>query len=445
MLRADRGNAQTMETRGRAGGRAAHGSARPALAPRVHNRAENGEHRPFQARVCDIDGRRTVTGLRRTPLRAATPQKQGLRRLGQDGPLLKLEFSTRGIAALLLVLGVVWLLFKLWPVLVLLAIAGMLATALLPFVEWMTARGLTRGNAVVVIAALLVLVLGLFGLVVVPSVINQGRDIAAEMPRIRQEVADYLRERDQVELARQVEQFQVADAVQRDQVVNTSRQVLEALIAILSVIVLTIYILLDARRIERFFYFATPDHWHAHVRNLLPALRTTVGGYIRGQALTSLAIAVFTFAVLTVMDVPNALGLAVIAGVFDIIPLIGAVIAIVPSVLAALTVSTQAAMVVGVALIVYQEFENRILIPKVYGSTLRLPGVAVLVAVLVGAELAGIIGALLALPAAAAIRVFIMYYSNVREGRIEPVAPEDELLAPDEVESDAATLGARAD
>jgi predicted PurR-regulated permease PerM len=209
--------------------------------------------------------------------------------------------------------------------------------------------------------------------------------------------------------------------------------------------VLTIYTLLDARRIERFFYFLTPDRWHEHVRNLLPALRTTVGGYIRGQALTSMAITAVTFAVLTVMGVPNALGLAVIAGIFDIVPLIGAVIAIVPSVLAALTVSTEAAMIVGVALIIYQEIENRILIPKIYGSTLRLPGVAVLVAVLVGAELAGIVGALLALPAAAAIRVFIMYYSNVREGKIEPVAPEDELLAPDELDAKPATVGADAD
>jgi predicted PurR-regulated permease PerM len=373
------------------------------------------------------------------------PQRSALRRLNPDGPLLRLEFSTRGIAVLLLVLGSIWLLFKLWPVLILLAISGMLAVALLPFVEWMVGRGLTRGNAVVVVAALLVLAIGLFALVVVPSVVNQARAVAAEMPELRERAADYLRDRDQIELARQVERFQFADAVERDQVVSTSRRVVDIFIAILSVIVLTIYILLDARRIERFFYFLTPERWHEHVHNLLPALRTTVGGYIRGQALTSMAITAVTFTVLTVMDVPNALGLAVIAGIFDIVPLIGAVIAIVPSVLAALTVSTEAAMVVGVALIIYQEIENRILIPKVYGSTLRLPGVAVLVAVLVGAELAGIVGALLALPAAAAIRVFIMYYSNVREGKIEPVAPEDELLAPDELDTKPATVGADAD
>ncbi|MDP8908507.1 MAG: AI-2E family transporter [Chloroflexota bacterium] len=373
------------------------------------------------------------------------PQKSALRRLSVDGPLLKLEFSTRGIALLLLTLGVIWLLFKLWPVLILLVVSGMLTVALMPFVDWMIRKGLTRGNAVVIVAALLVLVIGLFGLVVVPSVINQGRDVAERMPEIRADAAAFLRERGQHELARQAEQFRFADVVQGDDVVNTSRRAVEILISVLSVIVLTIYMLLDARRIERFFYFMTPDHWHEHVRNLLPALRTTVGGYIRGQALTSGAIAIFTFVVLTVAGVPNALGLAILAGVVDIIPLIGAILAIVPAVLAALIVSTEAAMIVGVALIIYQEFENRILIPKVYGSTLRLPGIAVLVAVLVGAELAGIMGVLLALPGAAAIRVFIMYYSHVREGRVEPIAPEDELLAPDEVDTTAATLGSSAD
>lgn len=369
----------------------------------------------------------------------AATQRVSQRRFEADKPLLRLEFSTRGIAMLLLAIGVIWLLFKLWPVLILLVISLMLATALMPFVDWSMSKGLTRGNAVVIVMALVVLVIGLFSLIVVPSVIDQGRTVADEMPEIRAKVADFLRDNGQYELARQAEQFRTSDAVEPGQVVNTSRRVLEVLIAMLTVLMLTIYILLDAQRIERFFYFLTPDSWHEHIHNLLPAMRTTVGGYIRGQMITSGAIAVVTFVVLTIAGVPNALGLAVLAGIVDIIPLIGAVLAVVPSVLVALTVSTQSAMIVAVTLLVYQEIENRILIPKVYGSTLRLPGVAVLVAVLVGAQLAGIIGALLALPAAAAIRVFIMYYNSVRQGRVEPVAPEDELFAPDEAAMSAAT------
>jgi putative heme transporter len=388
-----------------------------------------------------MSGNRNSLSNRSFPM----PQRATGRRWEPDKPLLRLEFSTRGIIVLLATIGIVWLFIKLWPVLLLLVISVMLATALMPFVDWMMGKGLTRGNAVVVISALLVLAVGLFGLLVVPSIIEQVRTIADRMPELRQEAATYLRANGQYEMARQVEQFRVAEAVEPDEVVNTSRQVLDMLIATISVIVLTIYILLDARRIERFFYFITPDHWHEHVRNLLPAMRTTVGGYIRGQAITSAAITIVTFVVLTAVGVPNALALAVLAGIVDIIPIVGAILAVVPSVLVALTVSTKAAMIVLVALVIYQEIENRILIPKVYGSTLRLPGVAILIAVLVGAQLAGIIGALLALPAAAAIRVFIMYYNAIRQGRVEPVAPDDELFAPDEVEDSPATAPTPAD
>jgi predicted PurR-regulated permease PerM len=182
-----------------------------------------------------------------------------------------------------------------------------------------------------------------------------------------------------------------------------------------------------------------PNRYHQHVVNLTPALRTTVGGYIRGQIVTSACISVFTFVVLFALGVPNALGLAVLAGVADVIPLIGAFIAIIPGVLSALNVSITAAIIVLVALLLYQQFEDRVLTPRVYGSTLRLPTIAVFLAVIIGAKLMGVVGAVLALPAAAAIRVFLMYGNSVAQGRVEPVAPEDELFAPDEADTDRAT------
>lgn len=363
-----------------------------------------------------------------------TERRHVLDRMDTSRPLLRLELSTRGVLVLAAVVIAIWLISHLWSIFVLVIISLKIATSLMPFVDWLMTRGLSRRKAVATVCALFFLIVGALGFLVVPSAVNQARDIANELPNVRDQVAAYLRRHHQFELARQAEQFSLSDAIKRDRVVNTSRQVIDIAFATLTVVVLTIYILLDIDRIERFFYFAVPERYHVHVRNLLPALRTTVGGYIRGQAVTSLTIAVFTFAVLVGLGVPNALTLAVLAGITDIIPLVGAILAVTPSVLAALAVSPTAAIVVGVLLVVYQEFENRILIPRVYGSTLRLPSTAVLLAVLIGAKLAGITGALLALPAAAGLRVLIMYWHGVRQGRVEPVAPEDELLAPDEAE-----------
>ena len=354
-------------------------------------------------------------------------------------PLLRLELSVRGVVVLFLVVATAWALIQLWSVVILVVISTMLAAALIPFVDWLIGRGLSRGKAVAIVSLLLVAFIAGILLLVVPAVVSEAQSFSNHLPQLKRDVADLLRRRGQAQMASDVERLQLSDILQRDQVVNYSRQVLGVLLSTLTVIVLTIYILIDARRIERFFFFALPDRYHEHVTNLTPALRTTVGGYIRGQLVTSACISVYTFVVLFALGVDNALGLAVLAGIADVIPLIGAFIAIIPGTLSAFNISVSTALIVFVALLLYQPFEDRVLTPRVYGSTLRLPTIAVFLAVIIGAKLMGVVGAVLALPAAAAIRVFIMYGHAVGQGRIEPVAPDDELLAPDEATPSPAT------
>ena len=160
-----------------------------------------------------------------------------------------------------------------------------------------------------------------------------------------------------------------------------------------------------------------------------------VGGYIRGQVITSLCIATYTLVVLLILRVPNALAFAVLAGFADIIPLVGAFIAVMPPAVAAFDKSPTLALVVLGLLVLYQQFEDRFLVPRVYGSTLNLPPIIVLIAVLCGGELLGVTGVLLALPAAAAGRVAFDYVLERRareEHTAAPVLATDEVLAPDE-------------
>jgi predicted PurR-regulated permease PerM len=136
-------------------------------------------------------------------------------------------------------------------------------------------------------------------------------------------------------------------------------------------------------------------------------LETIVGGYIRGQLLTCVLIAAFMFILLELCGVPNALALAAFGGVADVLPYVGALLTIVPAVVAALGRGPLIVTIVLVAMLVYEEFESRILVPVVYGRALRLPSSIVLFSLLVGATLMGIGGALLALPVAAAIQMLI--------------------------------------
>jgi predicted PurR-regulated permease PerM len=172
-------------------------------------------------------------------------------------------------------------------------------------------------------------------------------------------------------------------------------------------VVLAFYLLAERERSLGFVYALLPRRFHLRTARILLDMETVVGGYIRGQALTSLLIGTYVFVLLSLVGTPSPLPLAILAGFADLIPFVGGILTVVPAVLVTLPLGITKAVVVLVAIVVYQEFESRVIIPRVYGRTLRLSAVAVTVALLVGGKLLGIVGALLALPLAAGIRVLI--------------------------------------
>lgn len=343
--------------------------------------------------------------------------------------MIRVEISVRGLVGIAAVVAGTWLFAQLWPVLLLFTVSLMFAAALLPFVEWQVRHGAGRAVAVLVVVLLLFLATALIGLLVVPVVVEQARALVERLPELREQAARALDRHGADELARRLREFSPGQLVGPATVAGAGRRVLDVFTSVITVLVLTAYILFDARRIERFLYFATPVTWHMHIRALLAQLQRVVGGYIRGQLLTSGFITVFAFVTLSALAIPNAVALAVLAGIADMVPVIGVFFVVGPATLAALSISLPRAIAVAALLVAYQEFENRVLVQRVYGATLRLPAVAVLMALLVGADLFGVMGALLSLPAAA-IRVLIEYGNAVRRG--SPTAPPPtEALAAD--------------
>ncbi|MGZ3598196.1 MAG: AI-2E family transporter, partial [Syntrophales bacterium] len=132
-----------------------------------------------------------------------------------------------------------------------------------------------------------------------------------------------------------------------------------------------------------------------------------VGGYIRGQVITCALMAVFMFILLVACGVPNALAIAVFGGVADVLPYIGIFLTMVPAVVAALARGPAVTVIVLVLMLAYEEFESRVLVPVVYGRALRIPSSIVLLSLIAGTTLLGIVGALIALPVAAAILMLI--------------------------------------
>lgn len=348
--------------------------------------------------------------------------------------MIRIELTVRNILAIAGVALALWLLVKVWGVLLLTGVALLLAAALLPYVERLRRRTGNRTVAVLLVVFGVLAAVTALLVLVVPPMVTQGRDLWQRAPEWQARAAGFAERRGWQDLGDKINEFQPAEVV-GPRLLTTGRTVASMFIAWVTTFFLTAYILVDARRLKGMLYYSTPRAWHRHIRALLPALQRVVGGYIRGQAITSGSIFVFTFVVLTVAGVPNAIALAALAAIADLIPLVGVYILIALVALPALMVSPSTAVIVVVAMVVYQQFEDRILIPRVYGATLRLPALAVVLSILIGAELLGLVGALLALPVAATIRVVAEYFVGVRgstvDAAIAEVAPAHQPFAPD--------------
>jgi predicted PurR-regulated permease PerM len=168
-----------------------------------------------------------------------------------------------------------------------------------------------------------------------------------------------------------------------------------------------------------------PERQQPRVRRVLRDVYRTVGGYVSGNLLISLIAGVSSGIVLWIAGVPYAVALGLLVALLDLIPLAGATIAAIIVVLVAIAAAdTTAAIIVGVFFIVYQQIENHLIQPLVYGRTVQLSPLAVLVSVLIGAQIAGVLGALAAIPIAGTIQVLLVEWRRGKNERL-PVRPAE--------------------
>jgi predicted PurR-regulated permease PerM len=344
------------------------------------------------------------------PPKTAPPPAKALAKHPQPAvQITRIELAPRSLALLLATAGALWMLGQLVAILLTVVCALILAGTLNPVVDRLEGKGLPRAWAVALVSVLGLLGMTLAGVVTLPSLWSQIQGLAQAMPQHQAHAVEFLHQlRGAEPLAHAVGQLslgKLAPQFDAGAALSASLTVAEGIGLTITAVVLAIYILADRERMRGGLYAVIPRSFHLRLARVLANLETIVGGYIRGQLLTSLAIAVFTFALLTLCRVPNALALAAFAGLTDVLPFVGGLLATTPAVLGALPQGSVTATVVLVAMLSYQEFESRILVPKVYGRALRLPAVAVVLALLVGGKLGGILGALLALPLTAALRM----------------------------------------
>jgi len=324
--------------------------------------------------------------------------------------VVRWEIAPRSIAWVLATIVGVWLFLQLRSIALLVVVALVFAGTFNPLVEWMERRGIRRIYALTLVFLALLVVTSLLIFLTVPPLLEQLAQVVHDAPRHREQLIALLQQRDvTAPLARALQHAGIEQTLARLEtfLVGYSGRAVMALGWAVTTLFLSFYLLADGKRMQGALYAVVPRDYHMRLARILQNLEAIVGGYMRGQLITSVAIGVFTYLLLVICGVPNALSLALFAAVVDVIPFVGGLLATAPAVLSALSRGLPTGIVVLVILFIYQEVENRVLVPKVYGSVLRLAPATLVLALLAGGILLGVIGALLALPIAAGLQMMV--------------------------------------
>lgn len=324
--------------------------------------------------------------------------------------------STRAIAKVFfVVVGLGALVYLAWLVrgpLLLVLIAAFLALALGPAVQVFDRRGVPRWVAILMVYLLIAGGVFGIGLLIVPPIVDQVEQLTTDLPGYIDDLrqSETFREYDDQygitdELQNQAEQLpsRLGDAAGALQSVTVG--VFSAVIQLVTVLTMTFFFLLDGKRLVDFGLGLTGRH-EPRLRLVAEDVYHSVSGYVAGNVIISLCAGLTTWITLSVLDVPFAVPLSVLMAFLDLIPLVGATLGGV--IIGAVTLVHDfptATIIWLVVLLVYQQVENNVLQPLIYRQTVQVPPLATIVAILIGSALLGVLGALLAIPAAAAVQI----------------------------------------
>jgi predicted PurR-regulated permease PerM len=323
---------------------------------------------------------------------------------------LRIEIAPKSLVLVVTVAALTWLAVQLLPVFLVLIIALMIVGTLNPAVYWLEARKVRRGYGIAIVFSTLLLLMLVMVTLTIPALISQVASLIQQEPTIRAMLVKFLSSYPLTNFLAVALRNLHYDVLLKSfgvEALAFSTRLLGILAYGAAAIFLALYIMIDRDRLRGAFFAVIPRLHHVRLSRILLNLETIVGGYIRGQVITCLLMGVFMFALLAACGIPNALALAAFGGIADVLPFIGIFLTMIPAVLASLDQGTAIVLTVFALMLCYEEFESRVLIPVVYGRALRLPSSVVMLALIAGGTLAGILGALLALPVAATILMLI--------------------------------------
>lgn len=354
------------------------------------------------------------------------------------------------VSALLWILA--WVVGETWVIILPVALAVVLCTVLWPPVRWMRAKGLPPAAAALGMLLVALAVIGGLIAAVAPAIVEQSTELAEQATAGVVQVRDWLGGP-----PLNISQAQLDSAVTaiNDQLNSSSSQIASgvftgvgaatsALVTVFTTIVVVFFLLKDGPQFIPWLRRSVGHPSAPHLAEVLQRIWSTLGGFIRTQALVSFVDAVLIGIGLVILGVPLAYALAIVTFIGGFVPIVGAFVAGGLAVLIALVANGPIVALIVLGIIVaVQQLEGNVLQPWLQSKSMKLHAVIVLLAVTLGASTFGVIGAFLAVPVAAALAVIIRYYDEqvaerTRENEPEP-EPELDLQFESEPESESTT------
>lgn len=296
-------------------------------------------------------------------------------------------------------------------ILVLIGLAFFLAVGLDPAVRWLFHRGLPRQASVAVVVLVAFGVFALFLAFAVPLAITQASHLAKDIPGYLNSLKDRHTTIGKLNfkyhIVARLQKLLEGNGSSFKTILGEGKVVVDLVGAVFLVVILSVYMLVDLPRVKRGIYQLTPRSRRARMVLLTDEIIDRVGGYVLGDLFTSFIAGAGTLLWSLILGVPYAVFLGLLVALLDLIPIVGSTIGGLIVSLVALTVSVPLAIATAIFYILYRFIEDYFLTPRVMARTVAVPGLITVIATIIGGALLGIIGALVAIPIAAALKLLL--------------------------------------
>jgi predicted PurR-regulated permease PerM len=336
-----------------------------------------------------------------------------------------IDISTSVIIKTVLVFLGLWFLYLVRDVIALLVVSVIFVSAIEPVVDWLGKKKIPRSASVLAIYAIIISVISLAVSFLIPPISEQIKDLSANYPVYSQKVISFFSEINNFITRNHIsiDTNQIAGNFGSEisnftrNIFSTTLGLFSGIISIIVVFSLTFYMSVEEDGIKKFIASVSPVRNHEYLMQLTDRIKRKIGKWLIGQFFLMFIIFILDWIGLSLAGVPYALILAIFAGIMEIIPYVGPIISAVPGVVLGFLVSPTVGLLALVVYVISQQLENHIITPQIMKKAVGLSPITVILVLLIGAKLAGITGAILAIPVGTALSLIVKDYMENRNGK----------------------------